>query len=121
MSTTAKNTKLKTQNFKSTTSLSKIGNVLTESATANFDELYSQDDKEVDKKIAYHNKRKGKEVQLLSKVNHIQMCIAETQTSFRKSLVDPTKDSVRLALEIECLQKELTIAEGLLRQLFGKK
>lgn len=106
------------QNEENEKSLRKAGSVLEESTSLNFDELFNQDDKEVDKKIKYHNNRKGKEVQLLARINQIQMRISKAQTDYRKSLVDPTKDSIELAIEIKALGEEQKIAEGVYRQLF---
>lgn len=38
--------------------------------------------------------------------------------SFKLSLIDPTLDSVELKLEMDCMDKEMEIAYGILRQLF---
>lgn len=95
-----------------------VADVLKESMTRNFDELFNQDDKEVDKQVKYHTNKKGKQVQLLAKINQIQMRMAKAQTAYRKSLVDPTIDSVELAIEIKTLGEEQKIAESVLIQLF---
>lgn len=92
--------------------------VLAESQSLDFDELFNQDDKEVDKKIKYHNSRKGKEVQLLARINQIQMSTAKAQTQYRKSLVDPTLDSIEIAIELKALSEEEKIAKAVYKQLF---
>lgn len=92
--------------------------VLKSSMTQTFDQLFNQDDKEVDKQIKYHNNKKGKQVQLLAKINSLQMQISKAQTNYRKSLVDPTMDSVDIAISIKTLGEEQKIAESVLQQLF---
>lgn len=95
-----------------------VANILEESTKSTFDQLFHEDDKEVDKKIKYHNNKKGKQVQLLAQINNIQMKISKAQTAYRKSLVDPTMDSVHIAIELRTLAEEQKIAEGVLQQLF---
>lgn len=94
------------------------GDVLKDSMSQNFDQLFNQDDKEIDKQIKYHNNKKGKQVQLLAKINSLQMQISKAQTNYRKSLVDPTMDSVDIAISIKTLGEEQKIAESVLKQLF---
>jgi hypothetical protein len=94
------------------------GNVLSASMEMDFDELYNEDAEKVNKQIKYHNNKKGKEVQLLAKINQIQMRTAKAQTDYRKSLVDPTMDSVEIAIELKALSEEQKIAESVYKQLF---
>lgn len=106
------------ENQTTETNVALVGDVLKDSMTQTFDQLFNQDDKEIDKKIKYHNNKKGKQVQLLAKINSIQMRISKAQTNYRKSLVDPTMDSVDIAIEIKTLNEEQKIAESVLKQLF---
>lgn len=91
------------------------------SSTADFETLFNEDDKELDKKIAFQRNKQGKKVQLLAKINNIQMQISDSEIKYRKSLVSPTIDSVDIAINIRALQEELKIAEAVFTQLFPKE
>jgi hypothetical protein len=88
---------------------------------ANFYELYNQDQKEVDKKMHFHQNRQGKKVQLLAAINNLQMKISKAEIDYTKSLVSPTTDSISLAIDIKALGEELKIAEAVYLQLFPQE
>lgn len=100
-------------------SLQKTGKtLLQESTSLSFDALFNEKEEDVDKKIKFEQNRKGKQVQLLAKINNIQMLLTKAQTNYRKSLVDPTMDSVELAIEMKALVEEEKIAMQVYTQLF---
>lgn len=101
--------------------LAKTGkSLLQESTSMSFDALFNEKEEDVDKKIKFEQNRKGKQVQLLAKINNIQMLLTKAQTNYRKSLVDPTMDSVDLAIEMRSLVEEEKIAMSVYTQLFPK-
>jgi len=94
--------------------------LLEESMNTSFDVLFNEKEEDVDKKIKFEQNRKGKQVQLLAKINNLQMLLTKAQTNYRKSLIDPTMDSVDLAIEIKSLTEEEKIANQVYTQLFPK-
>jgi hypothetical protein len=90
-------------------------------SNATFEDIISQDDKELKNQISKEQKMKGKMIQLTGKVNELNMRIMRSETEFNQSLVDPTKDSVEIGIQIKCDKEELAFAIQLFNQLFPKQ
>ena len=85
-----------------------------------FESLFNEKKEDVDQKIKFERNRKGKQVQILAKISNIQMERTTAEIDYRKSLVEPTMDSVALAIEIRSLIEEEKIATAIYKQLFPK-
>lgn len=102
---------------KSTKSVS-LATVNNSFANATFDDVFNMDDKEKSRQITYTQKKEGKRLQLVAKINDLQMRLVKAESRFNVSLTDPTIDSVDLRVEIKCLKDEKAIATELFNQLF---
>ena len=107
----------KTHVKKSTKSMSLVA-VNNSFANATFDDVFNMDDKEKSRQITYTQKKEGKRLQLVAKINDLQMRLVKAESRFNVSLTDPTIDSVELRVEIKCLKDEKAIATELFNQLF---
>ena len=85
---------------------------------ASFDDVFNMDDKEKNRSISYNQKKEGKRLQLVSKINQLQMRAIQAESKFNLSLTDPTQDSVDILVEIDCFKKEQKLAVDLHNQLF---
>ena len=108
----------KTHNSKAVTKIK--GAFLENVMSKSFDQLFNEKDEDIKKETLYVQNKKGKQVQLLARINNIQMQITKSEINYRKSLVDPTMDSIDLAIEIKASMEELKIAMEVYKQLFPK-
>jgi hypothetical protein len=83
-----------------------------------FDELFNQDEKEVSREQHFHLTKNAKRVQLMAKINDCSVRISKSEIDYRKSLLDPTMDSVDLFIRIDILKKEMEIAKLIHNQIF---
>ncbi len=83
-----------------------------------FDTIYQTDEKERAREISYQQKKEGKKVQLVAKLNDLNLRIMKAETRFNVSLTDPTIDTVQVAIEVKCLKEEHSIAKSIFNQLF---
>ncbi len=88
---------------------------------ATFEDIISQDDKDLNKQISNDQKRQGKMIQMTGKISDLNMRIMKAEAEFSKSMTDPTKDSVELGIQIKCDREELAFAIELFGQLFPKQ
>lgn len=83
-----------------------------------FADIMQLDEKELNKQMTYDQKMIGKRSQLMAKITDLTLKKTKVEQRFKTSLVDPTLDSVELKLEMDCMDKEIQIALGLMQQLF---
>lgn len=83
-----------------------------------FDDVFNMDEKEKSRQISFMQKKEGKKLQLIAKMNDLQMRMVKAETRFNHSLTDPTIDSVDVMVEMDCLKKEKEIATQIFNRLF---
>lgn len=105
----------KTNEKKGSTALAKKPTDIKEMSFADIMQL---DEKELNKQISYEQKMVGKKSQLMAKITDLNLKKMKIENRFKTSLTDPTLDSVDLKLELDCIDKEISIAVELLKQLF---
>jgi hypothetical protein len=86
-----------------------------------FDSLYNEDQKAVDKAAKLYQDRQAKKSQFVAKVNELQMKLNTAKINYRKSLLDPTMDSIELGLTIKVTTEKLKFASELFSKLFPKE
>ncbi len=104
--------------IKKSTSVVSLATVNNSFQNATFDDVFNMDDKEKSRQITYIQKKEGKRLQLVAKINDLQMRMVKAESRFNISLTDPTIDSVDVKIEIKCLKDEKIIATDLFNQLF---
>lgn len=83
-----------------------------------FDAAFNMDDKDKKRQISYKQKKEGKKVQLMAKINDLNLKIMKCETAFAESLTDPTQDSVELMIKLKCFKEEKELTRNLFNQLF---
>lgn len=106
--------KAETTKETSTVALLQKGNV----SEHNFDTIYNLDEKELNKKVSYDQKKNGKRLQLAHKISGLDSDISKAENRYLMSLTDPTIDSVELKIEIRVLKEEKQVAFEIYNQLF---
>lgn len=86
-----------------------------------FDNIFNMDEKELNRKMTYDQKKIGKKSQLQAKIIDLTNKEAKCEQRFKLSLIDPTMDSVDIMIEMDCYKKEREIAVQILRQLFPEE
>lgn len=87
-------------------------------SNGSFDDVFNMDEKEKSRQISFMQKKEGKKLQLIAKMNDLQMRLVKAETIFNQSLTDPTIDSVDVMVEMDCLKKEKEIATQIFNRLF---
>jgi hypothetical protein len=106
-------TKKRTQKPKNEVSL--IGDTF---LNGSFDDVFNMDEKEKSKQVTFVQKKQGKKLQLMAKINDLSSRLIKAESRFNLSLTDPTIDSVDVAVEMDCLKKERLIAGEIFARLF---
>jgi hypothetical protein len=89
--------------------------------TTSFESLFfKQIDEQEEKQEQFIIDSQAKQMQLLKQVGDARLKIVELERQYKKSLIDPKVDSVRLRCQILAAREELTIAEEINNLLFPK-
>lgn len=104
----------------SETTKPEIGNAGTSLATnkSSFDDLFNRDEKQVAKEKKFKMARNGKRLQLIAKINDLNMRHQQAQSTYEDSLINPTADSVAKYIEVKTVETELDIAKKIFSELF---
>ncbi len=85
---------------------------------SDFDTLYNMDEKEVNKTIMHKQNKESKRLQLFAQINNMKGLLLKAETAYRRSLVDPTMDSIEIAVDIKVLREKMGVAITLITTLF---
>lgn len=89
--------------------------------TGSFDDLAAIDKDDFKAAAEAGNKKEQKRLQLAGKLSDITGRLAQKQKEYKLSLLDSSKDSGALKIDLECLQKEQKINMDIYTQLFGSQ
>lgn len=86
-----------------------------------FDELYFRDEEVIKKEVKHKESKEGKRVQLFNDLNQIRLRITKLSNEYRASLVDPTKNSIDLKIDLLSAEKEMEIGKAIYNELFPEE
>lgn len=64
-------------------------------------------------------KKIEKSAQLDAQISQLRLKLSRSKSSLKKSIVEPTVDSVKIAMEVQLIDKELELAIALKAAIFG--